>query len=605
MARDISPKIIRLEKKHGGVLVISIAILLLLIVFCTMSNADIGNDVSGTFDAILQKFEDKVSSISDLFLKAAKYLFWTLAVIEVCWASCNLALKGELSLSSFSNLLVHETMMIGFFLMLLKAPEYFDGSRIDKIIIDSFRELASRATHVSKAITPSEVIGAGIKLSVNTMTVALASGIVETIAAAVPVLIMLVCFVLAGITLATLTIEWYLAVPAGLILLGLGGSNWTKGYAEAYVRFLVSVGLKFCVVIVVTGLTINYLKEDAMTAISGVRGGGAGFFQVLFSIVALSILMWFGVQKVPEIASGMLSGASSGSGTSLAGAALGVAAGAAAAAAGAAATAAKGAAAYSDAMRTPSGGSGGGGGGGGGGGELGSVSSAASGGSGGGSTGSGGGGGGELGSALRGEGGGGSSGSGSDLGGGGGSDGGASAGGGSADSDSSGAGSDSGGGGGSDGGASTGEGSADSGSSGASGENTSGGDGVSGGTSSENAGGASGTGAQAGQGIDDQYRAKGLNDKQIKEAHEVASGKYGGMTKAAYRAKQRFAMGSAIRVMMGLGPTGSYTPGGGGAFRGQELGYPPVSSSAQSRMNPLQQAMIATLIKGQHGENRG
>ena len=37
---------------------------------------------------------------------------------------------------------------------------------------------------------------------------------------------------------------------------------------------------------------------------------------------------------------------------------------------------------------------------------------------------------------------------------------------------------------------------------------------------------------------------------------------------------RRWALWSAIRVMLGLGPIGHYTPGGGGAYSAKELGYP-------------------------------
>lgn len=126
--------------------------------------------------------------------------------------------------------------------------------------------------------------------------------------------------------------------------------------------------------------------------------------------------------------------------------------------------------------------------------------------------------------------------------------------------------------------------------------------------SAENAApGESSTGSDGGENTQSQSggalgAALGLSKSQIKEAEEVASGKYQGMTKSEYRRKQVWAMKSAIRNAMGLGPTGAYTPGGGGAFRGQELGYPPVSQNSFARMNPMQQALVRKLREEQQNE---
>jgi hypothetical protein len=117
--------------------------------------------------------------------------------------------------------------------------------------------------------------------------------------------------------------------------------------------------------------------------------------------------------------------------------------------------------------------------------------------------------------------------------------------------------------------------------------------------SSSSSGDSSGGGASAQkQTLAEMGASMGLSKQEIRDVKDLNSGKYDGLTKASYRQNQAWAVKSAIRVMMGLGPTGSFTPGGGGAFRGQDLNYPPSKHSAYDNMNDMQKAMLAQIQAG-------
>jgi P-type conjugative transfer protein TrbL len=520
----------------------------------------------GTVDEMISDFRDMSRKIADTFYDAALWVFWALAAIQFTWASAQLGLRGELSLTSFSQTLVREIMFIGFFYWLLM--NYWE---VGDWIVGSLRQLGTNATGFSE-VTPSNVFAQGVEIAHIAITKAYDASVFKAVAAAVPVVVILVAYALAAAACTVFLIEFYILVPCGVILLGLGGSLWTKNYAENYIRSLVSVGMKLLVLQIILGVTTGYM----MSFIDEIENSGFEFGKI-FTLAGISIITLMLVQKIPDFASAVITGSSFGRSGDLTGAAGAVAGAAAGAAMTAGTKGIQGALAYGDAMNVPSFGGGADTGG-----VLASISGAA------GSGGTSGGGGDSVGPALRG---------GSDSGGmapyaaqgefaGGVGSGsspsppGAAAGSGPA-ADRGGQGSPQGG--------------ADAGGVGAGSPASSPGT-----AQGDSAAGPGDGGPAARQGGESASDTGGLASQagQRGQPQEGEGGSYQGTGKAERRAKQAWAVKSAIRTMLGFGPAGSYTPGGGGAFRGHELGYPPVRQNA---MNPMTRAMLDTLADGQQG----
>jgi P-type conjugative transfer protein TrbL len=540
----------------------------------------------GTVDEMMDRFEEKSSDISNRFYDAALWLFWALAVIQFTWAAAQLGLKGELSLTSFSQTLIRELMFIGLFYWLLT-----NYSQLGDWIVGSLRQLGEEATSFGE-VTPSNIFSHGINIAHIAISKAYDASVFKAVAAAFPVVVILVAYALAAAACAVYLIEFYILVPCGVILLGFGGSLWTKNYAENYIRCLVSVGMKLLIIQIIIGVTSSFMLDF----IAELESSGFEFGRI-FTLAGIAIITLMLMQKIPDFASALITGSSFGRAGDLTGAAGAVAGAAAGAAMAVGGKAAQGALAYSDAMNVPNSG---------GGDSLASISDAANGGGGSSSGGD------SVGSALR---------EGKDSGGpapyatqgeflsGGSSDSGGSSPSSPGEVDSA---------------ASAAGASGDSGSGSASSAGVPGGDGGSPSPSSpgevDSAANTAGASGNSGSGSADASSASGDDPSAstAQQAEQSASDTgstnqtaqqgqsqggakipYQGMSKAEYRAKQAWAIKSAIRAMLGFGPTGSYTPGGGGAFRGQELGYPPIGQNAYNNMNPMTQNMINTLTGGQ------
>ena len=328
---------------------ICIAIVIFIAAFTVPTNAASLDDGGGTLDEMMNKFEAKTDSIATTFIIAARRLFWILAVIQFTWAAIQLGLKGELSLTSFTQTVVREIMFIGFFFWLLN-----NYANLGHWIVDSLTQLGLNATGFP-SVTPSKIFSQGIEIAFLAISKAYDSSVFKAVAAAVPVVVILVAFALAAAACAVYLIEFHILVPCGVILLGMGGSLWTKNYSENYLRSLFSIGMKLLVMQIIIGVTSSYMI-DFITDMEG-----SGFeFQKIFTLAGISIVSWMLVQKIPEFASSIIAGSSFGRAgdlTSTAGAVAGAAGAVAGAMGGAAMTGAKIAAGYSDAMAT--GGSGG------------------------------------------------------------------------------------------------------------------------------------------------------------------------------------------------------------------------------------------------------
>jgi type IV secretory pathway TrbL component len=87
----------------------------ILIIIGCLAAAEVGfaaslDEPSGSVEEYLDEFQTQGQQIAGAIQPYAERLFWILATIQLTWAACTLALKGELSLTSFAQTLVREIM---------------------------------------------------------------------------------------------------------------------------------------------------------------------------------------------------------------------------------------------------------------------------------------------------------------------------------------------------------------------------------------------------------------------------------------------------------------------------------------------------------------
>lgn len=305
-------------------------------------------DVNLSLDALLAAFKEKAKKIGGNIYPYARGLFWALAAIEFMWACFNLGIGGRMDFGSAVQVLIKEVMLIGIFLFALENWDKISNEWIPHAI--GFI-LPERALDIAD-YTPIGIMGQGVAMAEGITRIADKLGSWQTyIVSFIPAGIALWSFASASGAALLYEIEFYVLMPCGIILLGFGGSTWTKNYVNGYIRALVNVGMKLLtvkvIISVVMGFTNNIMSSlDWLTPIIGIMNGAAmtvmggqkivdeligsmgipSPWAVIFGLSGLSVVLYVLISKVPEFVTTMLSGSTINTGMStLSGAATGMA----------------------------------------------------------------------------------------------------------------------------------------------------------------------------------------------------------------------------------------------------------------------------------------
>ncbi|WP_454659222.1 P-type conjugative transfer protein TrbL [Bosea beijingensis] len=232
--------------------------------------------------------------------QAARSLFWILAGIEVGIAAVWLALQAA-SLDAWFAELVRRIMFIGFFAFVLDQ-----GPNFAKAIVDSLFQIGASGGSAS----PADVFNAGLSVA-STMSQKVQFGLFEdnalAIAAVFAMVIVVISFALVAAIFVTVMVEMYVGLLAGMIMLGLGGSSFTKDFAVRYLVYAFSVGMKLMALVM-----IAKIGSDALITLSNSAAGGSGNdqFVTMLAIGGISVVVFIISIYVPNIVQGVVQGAS-------------------------------------------------------------------------------------------------------------------------------------------------------------------------------------------------------------------------------------------------------------------------------------------------------
>ncbi|MDR1740616.1 MAG: type IV secretion system protein [Synergistaceae bacterium] len=290
--------------KSIGVIVLTAFVLCMASPFLVAHAADATGYDSAQGGQSMDKFigdiQTKVDDLKQNFIDAAKRLFWVLAVIQFAWSAIQLAMSGEFSLFSVARTVIREVMFIGFFWWILTAWPDLGGT----IVTQGLRVLGGGAQ-----ISPASALIAGVQVIYSLTSDAFTLGVHNAVWAAVPYALALASLAYAAAYAAVYVIEFYLVVPIGVVLIGMGGTLWSYSFAKNYVRVIISVGFKLTILQIVLPIVISMLTA-LNTTISNVQNvGSQGFFLHSFNLAALSALAFVAVHKLPAMAGALVSGA--------------------------------------------------------------------------------------------------------------------------------------------------------------------------------------------------------------------------------------------------------------------------------------------------------
>ena len=254
-------------------------------------------------------FESQSKVWNENLKPAALRLLYTLASISLALQFIGLVLKG----SDFGEIVQTLTvfiLVVGFFSWVITNSTEFSAS-----VLDGFRELAGIANKGLSAdslelesISPAGVLERGfiIAVQITNTDSSFVDGVINYLMA----LLIIIVFALIAAALMVVLIESWVVTAAGVIFLGFGGFEQTRNFAIQYLTYLISVGAKVYVLLLIVGTgdaaVTNWITEIPVFTIESFLG--------LFGLLVLQLVL---VQQVPSIVQGMVSGASIGGGNVL------------------------------------------------------------------------------------------------------------------------------------------------------------------------------------------------------------------------------------------------------------------------------------------------
>lgn len=254
-------------------------------------------------DDVGQTYYNASSAWEGSLFTIAKRLFLKLALIEILWFAIWWTIERDDPRQFIVQLLRKIMGLLFFWAILLNFDTWIPA------IIDGFSQ-AGQTAGGTGALTPSTVLDRGLEISTKILATANdiglldgVSGLGKYLVAALAALAILLAFgVIAGQMLVTL-IESYIVVNAGVLFLGFAGSRWTTTFAEKFISYAVSVGVKLFVtyLIIGAGQSISNTWANTITTDMVV----SDYLTVLVGAIVYMFLAW----QIPALASSMLTGA--------------------------------------------------------------------------------------------------------------------------------------------------------------------------------------------------------------------------------------------------------------------------------------------------------
>lgn len=276
---------------------------LILLLWVESSSAFAQDTGFHLMDTIADKFAGKGKSWDSVIRVYATRLFWLLATADFCFLCATFVLDKK-EMDDMLASVIRKLMTLGFFWFVLNTSNEW----IPKIL-DSFTQIGQQAGSAGGNYvvpsTPDGVAAAGYQAAMAAFQALSDLGTMEKMGAVFPTvlmaLIIFLSFLWVGAQLLICKIETSIAVGAGIILLGFGGSKWTTDMASKYMQYSVATGLKLMLTYLLIGMGQTLFVDTHIV-------GGDQFFQSLFTTAGTALMFGFLATKIPAIASAMMSG---------------------------------------------------------------------------------------------------------------------------------------------------------------------------------------------------------------------------------------------------------------------------------------------------------
>lgn len=285
-------------------------------------------------DTSMQSLLDMIVSASSQWTARlrdyAVRLLFLLAVIQFVYNFAPLVFRGA-DLGDIAHELVKTVLVTGFFYsLIIFAPEWA------KAIVESFRQAGAHASGLPKELMPGDMFATAVEFAEKMMSGISFFSPATSLLVSIAAIIVLLCFAFIAAFLFVTLIESYFIVNAAVLFYGFGGSQWTREYAIAPLRFAMAIGAKLFVLTLLVGLIMSVASQWE----AAYRNDNAS----VLTIVGLALVCAYLTKSLAELVQGMIAGTSMGGGHAIGSMAALALAGGAMAAGGAGAAGAAGAA---------------------------------------------------------------------------------------------------------------------------------------------------------------------------------------------------------------------------------------------------------------------
>jgi len=259
---------------------------------------------------ILSQYHAAAATWETTVFGYAQTCFYLLAVIELSWTFLELFLQ-QADLQAWMFGFMRSIMaIIAFYALLLYGNQWFPA------VVNSFTQIGSLVAGIP-SISPTVVFTQGLKIAGAMLEAAMDSGFLLHIGSALTIilcaLIILLCWGLVTLSLIITWVESYVALGAAYIMLGFGGSRWTREYVNRYICLVISVGLKILTIYAVISagmiLSGNWITEAQQVKLTPFVTTAPVLvaFDVLIGTFIYSLLVWYLPRIITAVLGGSLS----------------------------------------------------------------------------------------------------------------------------------------------------------------------------------------------------------------------------------------------------------------------------------------------------------
>ncbi|MBZ9898306.1 MULTISPECIES: P-type conjugative transfer protein TrbL [unclassified Mesorhizobium] len=257
--------------------------------------------VAQSFNNVVDTIQDRITNAAKSWettiLQAATSLFWLLALIEVGICAVWLAINSA-TLEAWFGELARRILFIGFFLFVLTT-----GPQLAKDVVNSLFQIGGG----SGSVSPADVFDAGLKVGAS-LSEKVSFGLFEdnalATAAVFSMVVVVICFGLVTAIFIAVITEMYVGLLAGMIMLGFGGSSFTKDLAIRYLIYAFGVGMKLMALVMIANIGSDVLvgiADDPMTEESA---------YATTAIAGIAVIIFMVAMYVPTIVQGVVQGVS-------------------------------------------------------------------------------------------------------------------------------------------------------------------------------------------------------------------------------------------------------------------------------------------------------